>query len=102
LIILTSVSENFTQQDQETGHLEDVRDELVFALESSGVEQFEPQIDADYKGLEKLVEAVQERESTQKTRLSGKIAKVVRPGYQYVLNSDDVKIVRAAQVRLYG
>ena len=91
-----------SQQDQETGHLEDVRDELVFALESSGVEQFEPQIDADYKGLEKLVEAVQERESTQKTRLSGKIAKVVRPGYQYVLNSDDVKIVRAAQVRLYG
>jgi molecular chaperone GrpE (heat shock protein) len=91
-----------SQQDQETGHLEDVRDELVFALESSGVEQFEPEIDTDYKGLEKFVEAVQERESTQKTRLSGKIAKIVRPGYQYVLNSDDVKIVRAAQVRLYG
>jgi molecular chaperone GrpE (heat shock protein) len=91
-----------SQQNQETGHLEDVRDELVFALESSGVEQFEPEIDADYKGLEKLAEAVQERESTQKTRLSGKISKVVRPGYQYVLNSDDVKIVRTAQVRLYG
>jgi molecular chaperone GrpE (heat shock protein) len=84
-----------------TQYLEDVRDELVFALESSGVEQFEPQIDADYKGLEKTAEAVHERERSDQAHLSGKIAKVVRSGYQYVLNDNDVKIVRAAQVKLY-
>jgi len=84
-----------------TQYLEDARDELVFALESSGVEQFKPQIDADYKGLEKAAEAVHERQRSDQAHLSGKIAKVVRPGYQYVLNDNDVKIVRAAQVKLY-
>jgi len=88
-------------EGQNTQYLEDVRDELVFALESSGVEQFEPQINTNYKGLEKTVEAVHERERSDKAHLSGKIAKVVRPGYQYVLNDNDVKIVRAAQVKLY-
>jgi molecular chaperone GrpE (heat shock protein) len=65
------------------------------------VEQFEPQIDTDYKGLEKTAEAVHKRENTDQAHLSGKIAKVVRPGYQYILNDNDVKIVRAAQVKLY-
>lgn len=89
------------RQGQDTRYLEDVRDELVFALESSGVEQFEPQINTDYKGLEKAAEAVHERERTDQAHLSGKIAKVVRAGYQYVLDDKDVKIVRAAQVKLY-
>ena len=79
-----------------------MRDELVFALESSGVEQFEPAINAHYKGMEKIAEAVREKEHTEHAGLSGKIAKMVRPGYRYVLNDDDVKIVRAAQVKLYG
>ncbi|HIJ70970.1 MAG TPA: hypothetical protein HPP87_06360 [Planctomycetes bacterium] len=87
---------------EETQHLEDVRDELLFALESSGVEQFEPQINADYRGLEKAAEAVHERQRCNKAdHLSGKIAKVVRPGYHYVLNDNEVRIVRAAQVKLY-
>ncbi|MHC5059463.1 MAG: nucleotide exchange factor GrpE [Planctomycetota bacterium] len=84
------------------GLLEDVRDELVFALESSGVEQFKPEINAQYKGLEKIAEAVREKEHADKAGMSGKIAKVVRAGYRYVLNDDDVKTVRAAQVKLYG
>ncbi|MHC4721639.1 MAG: nucleotide exchange factor GrpE [Planctomycetota bacterium] len=89
-------------QNKETQLLEDVRDELVFALESSGVEQFEPAINAHYKGLEKIAEAVREKEHAEHAGLSGKIAEVVRAGYRYVLNDDDVKIVRAAQVKLYG
>jgi molecular chaperone GrpE (heat shock protein) len=89
-------------QNKETQLLEDVRDELVFALESSGVEQFEPALKAHYKGLEKIAEAVREKEHAEHAGLSGKIAEVVRAGYRYVLNDDDVKIVRAAQVKLYG
>jgi molecular chaperone GrpE (heat shock protein) len=93
---------SLASRNKETRLLEDVRDELVFALESSGVEQFEPAIKAQYKGLEKVAEAVREKEHTEHAGLSGKIAKVVRAGYRYVLNDDDVKIVRAAQVKLYG
>ncbi len=88
-------------EGQEFGYLEDVRDELVFALESSGVEQFEPETDKSYKGQEKLSEAIREREPCDDAELSGMVANVVRCGYKYVLNENDEKIVRTAQVKLY-
>jgi molecular chaperone GrpE (heat shock protein) len=85
-----------------TGLLRDVRDELVFALESSGVEQFEPQPDSDYKGLEKRVEAVKDRVPATQPRQRGKIAEIVRPGYEYVLSDQEARVVRCAQVKLYS
>ncbi|MCE5185552.1 MAG: hypothetical protein LLF76_05445 [Planctomycetaceae bacterium] len=82
-------------------HLQDVRDELVFALESSGIEQYEPDLNIPYKGLERYAEAVKERVPTTDPEKSGVIAEIARSGYQYLVNDDDVKIVRCAQVRLY-
>ena len=90
------------EQGVDTQGLEDVRDELIFSLESSGVEQYRPDINSSYKGLEKLVEAVKGRLPADDPELVGKIARVVRPGYQYAVNEDDVKIVRCSQVKLYG
>ncbi len=81
--------------------LEDIRDELVFALESSGVEQYGPDLKAPFKGLEKYVEAVRQRVPVSDAALAGTIAEIVRPGYQYLVNDDEVKIVRCAQVKLY-
>ncbi|MHC4418039.1 MAG: nucleotide exchange factor GrpE [Planctomycetota bacterium] len=92
----------FSEQDVETGQMEEVRDELIFALESSGVERFEPQINSDYRGQEKRAEVVKEKEYSEKGKMTGKIAEVIRPGYQYVINEDNVKVVRTAQVKLYG
>ena len=89
------------QQEDASNYLEDIRDELVFALESSGVEQFKPDLNITFKGLEKYAEAVRDRILTENEPLSGCIAEVVRPGYQYLVNDDDVKIVRCAQVKLY-
>jgi molecular chaperone GrpE (heat shock protein) len=82
-------------------YLEDIRDELIFSLESSGVEQFRPDLQIPFKGLEKYAEAVRERVETEDGNMVGCIAKVARPGYQYLLNDEDVKIVRCAQVMLY-
>jgi molecular chaperone GrpE (heat shock protein) len=82
-------------------YLEDIRDELVFALEASGIEQFGPDLNTSFKGLEKYAEAVRERVFTEDAELIGCIAEVARPGYQYLVNDDDVKIVRCAQVKLY-
>ena len=90
-----------TQDDDASVYLEDIRDELVFALEASGIEQFGPDLKAPFKGLEKYAEAVRERIFTEDTGLVGSIAEVTRPGYQYLVNDDDVKIVRCAQVKLY-
>ena len=88
--------------DSEVGMcLGDIRDELVFALESSGIEQFGPDLKAPFKGLEKYVEAVRQRIATDDEALYGCIAEIVRPGYQYLISDDDVKIIRCAQVKLY-
>jgi molecular chaperone GrpE (heat shock protein) len=90
------------EDDVETIHLEEVRDELIFALESSGIEQFEPETDSEYRGQEKLAEAVKDKQSCDDPEQAGKIANVIRPGYQYFINEENVKIVRPAQVRLYA
>lgn len=83
-------------------HLTEVRDELIFALESSGVEQFEPEINSDYRGQEKVAEAVKDRQPNEESEQKGKIACVIRPGYQYFISEENIKVVRPAQVRLFA
>ncbi|MHC4543360.1 MAG: nucleotide exchange factor GrpE [Planctomycetota bacterium] len=91
-----------TEKDMEAVDLEEVRDEMLFALESSGVEQFEPEINSDYHGQEKYAEAVKGKERCKDTNQTGKIAKIIRPGYQYFIDEENIKIVRPAQVKLFG
>jgi molecular chaperone GrpE (heat shock protein) len=86
----------------ETAHLNDLRDELLFALESSGVERFEPEIDSHYRGQEKYAEAVKDREHCDDPDKTGKIAEIIRPGYRYLMDEENVKIVRPAAVKLFG
>ena len=83
-------------------HLEEVRDELVFALESSGVEQFRPKVNSDYRGQERYTEPVKEKQPCEKPEQAGKIADVIRPGYQYFINEENIKVVRPAQVKLFA
>jgi hypothetical protein len=83
-------------------HLLPVREELVFILESNGIERFGAKLNSDYRGQEIRVQVLNEREETEDTDLIGKIAQVIRPGYQCRVNDDYTKIVRPAQVRLYG
>ncbi len=93
--------EDLGQDDEATGHLEEIRDELIFALESSGVERFDPEVDSDYRGMEKLAEAVKEKQASSKPGHTGRIAKVLRPGYRYMISDDNYKVVRTAQVKLF-
>jgi len=90
------------QQDAETTHLKEVRDELLFALESSGVEQFEPEINSDYRELKKYAEAIKERQFCDSPEQIGRVAQVIRPGYQYFIDEANTRVVRTAQVKLYG
>lgn len=88
--------------DGAAAHLEEVKDELLFALESSGVEQFRPEINSDYHGQEKLAETFKEKQPAKKPEQAGKIAKVIRPGYRYMVDDENFRVVRTAQVKLYG
>jgi len=99
---LESRLNRLSERGLETGDLEEVRDELVFALESSGLERFEPEINSDYRGQEKNVEVVKGKESSKDPNLKGKIAKVIRAGYRYFIDEENVKVVRTAQVKLFG
>lgn len=94
--------ERLSNNDTDTAQLEEVRDELIFALESSGVEQFTPEINSDYRGQEKCAEAIKDKEHSDTQEMTGKIAKVIRPGYQYFINEENIKVVRTAQVKLFG
>ncbi len=91
-----------SKKDMEVVDLEEVRDEMLFALESSGVEQYEPELNSDYHGQEKFAEAVKGKESCKNKKQTGKIAKIIRPGYQFFIDEENVKVVRPAQVKLYG
>jgi molecular chaperone GrpE (heat shock protein) len=99
---LESRIERLSGAGVETADLEEIRDELVFALESTGVEQFEPELDSEYRGQERNAEAIRHKENCDDPSLSGKIAEVVRPGYHYSIDDENVKIVRTAQVKLYN
>jgi len=94
--------EKLSSKGEKVEYLEDIRDEMVFALESSGIEQYRPEINSDYRGQEKYAETVKQKEHCDNAKQKGKIAKVIRPGYQYVINEENVKIVRTAQVKLFG
>lgn len=98
---LESRIDRLSEKDVETEHLTEVKDELIFALESSGIEQFRPEVNSLYRGQEKCTEAVKEKEHCDDPKKAGKISKVVRPGYQYFINEGNVKVVRAAQVKLF-
>jgi hypothetical protein len=94
--------DDLAEQGRSAAHLEEIRDELLFALESTGLERFEPQLNSDYRGQEKTAEAVKDRTIADSDTLKGKIADVVRSGYRFVIGEGNFKVVRAAQVRLFG
>jgi len=81
--------------------LQEVHDELLFVLESSGVEQFRPEINSDYRGQEKFAEVTKDRQPSEDKNMTDKIAKVIRPGYRYVIDEENIKVVRTAQVKLF-
>ena len=93
---------NCSQNSKVLSHLEEIKDELIFALESSGMERFEPKINSDYRGQEKRAEVIKEKEHCDNHGYKGKIAKVIRAGYQYIIDEETIKIVRPAQVKLFG
>ncbi len=93
---------NLPKGDSALSHLEEIKDELLFALESSGVEQFQPELNSEFHGQEKLAEALKEKQPAKKPEQAGRIARVIRPGYRYLIDDENYRIVRTAQVKLYG
>jgi hypothetical protein len=49
-----------------------------------------------------MAETIKEREPVENPEQAGKIAKVIRPGYRYMMDDENYKVVRTAQVKLFG
>lgn len=90
-----------SENEIDTADLEDIRDELIFSLESSGVEQFTPEINSDYTGQEKYAEVIKEKVASNGDGVRGKIAEVIKPGYQYMVDEENIRVVRTARVKLF-
>lgn len=99
---LEATIEAMTNNNEDTTILEDTRDDFLFALESSGVEQYKPELNSEYRGQEKFAEAISQRQVTPEQMLKGKIANIIRPGYKFMIDDENFKIVRTSQVKLYG
>jgi molecular chaperone GrpE (heat shock protein) len=91
-----------TEDDETVDHLNQVREELLFALESSGVEPFEPEVNSVFQGQERGAEAIKDKEPCDDPAQKGRVAEVIKPGYQYIVDDQNMKLVRAARVKLYG
>jgi hypothetical protein len=91
-----------TAAGRDAHHLQTLREELLFAMESSGVERFEVEVGSDFHGQEHRLKALGHRQVTENPELIGKVAAVVRPGYQCYISEESTKTVRAAEVRIYG
>lgn len=92
---------SFNDNDLDTADFEEIRDELIFSLESSGIEQFTPEINSNYSGQEKFAEVLKEKVSSNGKNLRGEIAEVIKPGYQYMIDEENIRVVRAARVKLF-
>ncbi len=53
------------------------------------MEQFQPEVNSEFHGQEKLAEALKEKQPAKKPEQAGKIAKVIRPGYRYVIDDEN-------------
>ena len=65
-------------------------------------EMMVPRLDKIVLNIGCGAEAVKDRQSNEEPEQRGKIAGVIRPGYQYFISEENIKVVRPAQVRLFG
>lgn len=91
-----------SRQGLDTDGLQQIQDELLFALEASGLEQFSPAVGSSLDGQYGQVEVASQKVQAPEPSLSGKVAQVIRPGYRYLIDHENSRVIRAARVRVYG
>lgn len=94
--------ESLKKDEVDFADFSEIRDEIVFALESSGIEQFKLEQNTKYTGQEKVAEAAPDKIKSKNPNQKGNIAQTVRPGYRQFIDDDNFKIIRPARVKLYA
>ena len=100
---IDDIEKSLNAEDMTLPHRQDLEmacDELVFALEGSGVEQYRPEEGSPYSGQEKTSEVTGKDPVTDESE-PGCISAVVSPGYVFWVSEEQQRIVRPAKVRLF-
>lgn len=82
--------------------LEGVRLDLVDLLDRNGVEEFVPDAGEEYAEMRAIAEVSPQKEVTKDSAQVGLVAEVVRSGFKYVYNDDQVRLILPAQVKVYA
>lgn len=80
-------------------HLSLIREELLIALEDSGMEIFTPKEGVEYKGHEQMAKVIQTKK-VETPDDGGKIFRTIRPGFFFRIDSEKKSIIRPAEVEI--
>lgn len=82
--------------------LDGIRVDLIDLLDRNGVVRFEPEIGTDYSELRSSAEVLAQKELTTDEAKVGCVAGVVRSGFHYIYNDDQMRLIMPAQVKIYA
>lgn len=91
-----------TDNEDKKNTMQDTIDALVELLDRNSIIQITPEPGSLYAGQEKFAECTPQKIFTDDNELNGRIASVVRNGYQYEFNDGSTRVLEPAKVVLFS
>lgn len=91
-----------TDNEDKKNTMQDTIDALVEILDRNSIIQITPEPGSLYAGQEKVAECAPQKIFTDDNELNGRIASVVRDGYQYEFNDGSTRVLEPAKVVLFS
>lgn len=91
-----------TDDQEKKAIMQNSIDAMIELLERNSIIRIIPQEGSPYAGQEKFAECASEKIYNQAGDLNGRIAKVVRGGYQYEFNDGSIRVIAPAKVILFS
>ena len=91
-----------TEDKDKKSTMQDTIDALVELLDRNSIVQITPEIGSCYAGQEKFAECTSQKFFTEDDELNGRVASVIREGYQYEFNDGSIRVLEPAKVILFS
>jgi len=78
-----------------------VSQQLVYALDGSGVEQVEPKVGSDFKEIRDKAQIVG-KDPASSPEQNGQVSSVLAPGYSLYVTDTEIRPIRPAKVRVFS
>ena len=91
-----------TADEDKKSIMQDTIDALVELLDRNSIIQITPEAGSLYAGQEKFAECASQKIFIEDNELNGRIASVIREGYQYEFNDGSIRVLEPAKVVLFS